>query len=125
MNVNAANEDMLSASELKKKKGKEKLPLGGEGEGMREQGQCGLRETDSNLEDSINLCGRVIFQIMFVLPNSNYDTLTPNKIEDIIFSITLILKQYTAVEHLAVFCGFNLQARLKQTQSAFCSSVSR
>lgn len=38
MNVNAANEDMLSESELKK------LPLGGEGERRREERDRGWRE---------------------------------------------------------------------------------
>lgn len=76
MNVNAANEDMLSASELKKKKGKKELPRGGEGERMRERRRCGLRETDNNLEDSIHLCERHIFHIVFRLLHSN-DKLTP------------------------------------------------
>lgn len=41
MNVNAANEDMLSESELKK------LPTGGEGERRRER-NGGRREMDRN-----------------------------------------------------------------------------
>lgn len=62
MNVNAANEDMLSASELKK------LPLGGEGERRREGRDRGRREIVDELEDRGSYaCNRFIFVIMFCL----------------------------------------------------------
>lgn len=62
MNVNAANEDMLSASELKK------LPLGGEGERKREGGGQRVNEIGDELEDRRSyLCNRFIFVIMFCL----------------------------------------------------------
>lgn len=50
MNVNAANEDMLSESELKKKK---KLPLGGEGERRREREGWRMKGDRRKLGDQI------------------------------------------------------------------------
>lgn len=52
MNVNAANEDMLSESELKK------LPLGGEGERGREERHGGRwREIKKNSVDALEDSG--------------------------------------------------------------------
>lgn len=66
MNVNAANEDMLSESELKK------LPPGGEGERRRggmEDGGRWMESRKLNTENScgaleVLLCNRFIFIIM-------------------------------------------------------------